>query len=81
VEALGAEIPLAGRAIGLLPQLGLHNHQRQHCPMATGLDQRLVIEGPQISLEPDNVKGLHGLQLQQQTGLREFFINSPSSTN
>jgi hypothetical protein len=49
--------------------------------MATGLDQRLVIEGPQISLEPDDVKGLHGLQLQQQTGLREFFINSPSSTN
>ena len=60
LEALGAEGPLAGRGIGLVPQLGLHHHQGQHRTLARGLEQRLVIGQPQIPLEPNDLQPLHG---------------------
>ena len=60
LQALGAEGPLAGRGIGLLPQLRLDHHQGQHRSAATGLEQRLVVDQPQIPLEPNDLQPLHG---------------------
>ena len=60
LQALGAEGPLAGRGIGLLPKLGLHHHQGQHRSAAAGMEQRLVVDQPQIPLEPNDLQPLHG---------------------
>ena len=56
VERFQAERPLASGGVRLPPQRGLNHHQRQHRADQTGLQQRLVIQHPQIPLEPDNLE-------------------------
>ena len=69
LQALGAEVPLARRAVALLPQLGLHDGQRQDRALATRLQQRLVVSDPQIPLEPDDLEPFHGFRSTDPHGL------------
>ena len=55
LQAFGAEGPLARRNISLLPLQRLDHHQGQHRPPLAGLQQRLVIDHPQVPLEPDDL--------------------------
>ena len=59
-DAFGAEGPVPGGSIGLLPELRFHHQQRQHRPEAAGLQQRLVVGRAQVALEPDDLQRAHG---------------------